>query len=705
MSASPSTRQTSPTETLHYIIRLIVTEVQADYICIFGYRPEAAQLYRLADDPPDRVTPQDRSAIQRSMSALLAQQPEAPQLLTDSDLIDSGFASGLAIPLRAQDQIIGVLVLCATAPDFYRADAADGLVMPISMVRVVLENLYLYDALAQNIIISQLMTLTAQTIVDHPSPQQIIDMLRERLFDSHITSCALLLYGPVSEDRPNGPFDYLEMAGTWSKRRGSDIALGTKIYLRNYPEYLRRIDRRETLVLHSRDLPEFVARLDPFVRSILRAERIRALTLLPLHAGKRKIGVLLIGADRPHVFARQEQQNYQMVAEFLGISAMSQILQQQQNLVQQGRAALLDAVTDGVVMVLPVAAGARVLTVNKLFTSLFGVTEPAAQGLMLPDLLDRMQISEAVRQELRRVWLSVPVRDPSTLRGEFHTVHNEGYALDIEWYSAPVYQGSRVLGRIYIFHDVTAERTAVRVRSAFLSRVSHELRTPLTSIHGFAEFILEVAGDELPPLAREYVEIILNSAKHLRTVFTDMIELTRADAGETRLHMQQAHLPDVIINVVAQLEFQYKKRQQTIIMELDDDLPPVSMDVDRIIQVVTNLISNAIKFSPESSTLRVITQHITSAQELPPSAPQDMLLPAILVCVVDEGSGLSREDLEQIFVPFVRTQWARQHQIEGTGLGLAVSRSIIELHRGSIWAAASTPDAPGGRFFFSLPTA
>lgn len=700
-SVSRLTRQPSPTETLQYIIKLIVTEIPVDHACVCGYRAEVGQIDRLVDYPA-QLPPHVRSIMQRHLGQILAEARNTPQILDANTLKDTGYQSALIFPMYVQDVQIGALGLFSGTSGQYTAEDVIRLVETVSMVRIVLENMYLYDALAQNIIVSQLILLTAQTIVDNPSPQQIIDVLRERLFDAHVTSCAILLYGPMSEDRPNGPFDYLEMSGSWSRRRGSGIALGTKIYLKDYPEYLQRLDARETLVF-TRDLTDFTARLDPFVRSIIRAERIRALTLLPLHAGQRKIGVLLIGADRPHTFTPQELKNYQTVSEFLGISTMAQILQQQHDLVQQGRAALLDAVTDGVVMVLPDASGARVLTVNKLFTNLFGLPENVAQGLLLPQLLEQMQIPEGVRQDLRRTWLSIAVRDPSTQRSEFHMVHSEGYPLDIEWYSAPVYQGARVLGRIYIFHDVTAERTALRVRSAFLSRISHELRTPLTSIHGFAEFILEAAGEDLPPLAREYTEIILSSARHLRTVFTDMIDLTRADAGELKLHLRPAHLPDVIINVAAQLEFQYKKRQQSVILQLDDDLPQVNIDVDRVIQVVANLLSNAVKFAPEGSTIRVSTQHITHRNDLPASAPADVLLPAILVRVTDEGPGLGKEDIDQIFVPFFRTEWARQHKVEGTGLGLAVARSIIELHRGHIWAEARTPANPGGRFLFSLP--
>jgi signal transduction histidine kinase len=249
---------------------------------------------------------------------------------------------------------------------------------------------------------------------------------------------------------------------------------------------------------------------------------------------------------------------------------------------------------------------------------------------------------------------------------------------------------------------VTAERTAARLRATFLSRVSHELRTPLTSIRGFAEFILEATGDQLPDLAREYTEIILNSAQHLNRVFTDMIEVTRAEAGDLKLAKQDAHLPDIIIDVVARMELQHKARQQQVIMELDDDLPPVNVDIDRIIQVMTNLLNNAIKYSPPEKKIRLSTRLVRRAEELPASAPPDVVLPAILVSMVDQGKGLTPDEVDKVFMPFFRTEHARASKIEGVGLGLPLSRSIIEMHRGKIWAEPREGGA-GGHFLFTLP--
>jgi signal transduction histidine kinase len=183
-----------------------------------------------------------------------------------------------------------------------------------------------------------------------------------------------------------------------------------------------------------------------------------------------------------------------------------------------------------------------------------------------------------------------------------------------------------------------------------------------------------------------------------------MIEITRAEAGELKLNREEAHLPDIIIDVIARMELIYKKRNQQVVMELDDDLPPVSVDADRMIQVLTNLLTNAIKYSPENGTIRISTHYVTRPRQLPSSAPEDVVLPAILVTVADEGNGLSREDAEKVFMPFYRTEEVRLKKVEGVGLGLAVTRSMVEMHRGKIWAEPRKRGHTGGQFLFTVPT-
>ena len=692
-----------PSEQLRFLLETVITQVTVDLACIYEFNSVTQMLEPVASEPFIKITSEDQQRACRMISEhILARLPlNEPQIVQLEVPNPTSLQSALFFPFPITDTISGVLSLVSVTPNTYDATHIERCATLVSLIRIVLENHHLYNVLAENLWTAQSILQTAQAIAENPSPQHVVNILRDTMFEGHISSCAMLLYGPVSEDSPNGPFEYLELRGSWSRRYGSGVGIGVRLYLKDYPDLLEQLQRNEIVTFPS--VNKIKDRFDPLIRGFLKAERMRGLTLIALQSARQRLGVLAIGTDRRQQLDERELQSYRTVSEFLAISAMAQVLQQQHERLEQHRAAILDAVTDGVVMVLPYGQGGHVLTVNQRFTHMFEVSEQHAEGNTLIHLLQQMEIPEGVRQELRAAWLSTPVRDPAVRRNEFRMVNSEGQPLDVEWYSAPVYQDADVLGRIYIFHDATPERTAQRLRAAFLSRISHELRTPLTSIRGFAEFILEATGDQLPDLAREYTEIILNSAKHLNTVFTDMIEITRADAGELKLHKTEAHLPDIVIEIVARMELQYKARDQKVIMDVDDDLPPVNVDIDRISQVITNLLTNAIKYSPEGGTIRLTTELITASDTLPDSAPTDVVLPAILVSVTDEGKGLSKEEANKVFMPFFRTDEAKTKRIEGVGLGLAVTRSIVEVHRGKIWAVPNTR-VSGGCFMFTIPT-
>ncbi len=692
-----------PSEQLRFLLETVTTQVPVDLACIYEYSAVTQTIDAVASESFGELSDEQQDHTCSAVSKVLL-----PQLPLNEPLIQPLKATAnvplqsvLFYPFSITDVISGVLALSSVNPKTYDQSHIERCATLVSLIRVVLENHHLYNVLAENLSTAQSILQTAQAIAENPSPQHVVNILRDTMFEGHISSCAMLLYGPVREDSPNGPFEYLELRGSWSRRYGSGIGIGVRLYLKDYPDLLEQLQRNEIVTFPT--VNQIKDRFDPLIRGFLKAERLRGLTLIALQSTRQRLGVLAIGTDRRQQLDERELQSYRTVSEFLAISAMAQVLQQQHERLEHHRAAILDAVTDGVVMVLPSGQGGHVLTVNQRFTHMFEVSEQRAEGDTLIHLLNQMEIPEVVRQELRAAWLSTPVRDPAVRRNEFRMVNSEGQPLDVEWYSAPVYQDADVLGRIYIFHDATPERAAQRLRAAFLSRISHELRTPLTSIRGFAEFILEATGDQLPDLAREYTEIILNSAKHLNTVFTDMIEITRADAGELKLHKTEAHLPDIVIEIVARMELQYKARDQKVIMDVDDDLPPVNVDVDRISQVITNLLTNAIKYSPDGGKIRLTTDLITSSDTLPDFAPADIVLPAILVTVTDEGKGLSKDEAEKVFMPFFRTEEAKTKRIEGVGLGLAVTRSIVEMHRGKIWAVPNTR-ATGGCFMFTLPT-
>ncbi len=610
------------------------------------------------------------------------------------------YRSALIVPFVSMDMRLGVLTLLSREPDVLPLSVLDAAQMPLLALRMLVENAFLKNRVSQNLSAAQSVLAAAEMIADNPSSQRVVDILQQTLLGAHISAAGMFLFGP--EEAPEGQHEYLELRGSWSRRYGSGAGSGLRLYLSGYRTLLRELDEKRVVTIED-VRGEGGDGFDPFVRGLLRAERVRSLALLSLSTPTRSLGVIAIATNRRHHFSQREIRGYRVVAEFLAISAMADFLRQQHDIVQQGRAALLDAVTDGVFMVVPHGKQAQVLTINQVFTRQFEVSEGDAQGKPLAEMIELMAVPEPVRQDLREMWLSPHVQDPTVFKGEFHLIDGMGRPVDITWYTAPVYRDGVVLGRIYILHDVSPERAAARLRADFFSRVSHELRTPLTSIQGFAEFILEVTGDQLPDLAREYTEIILQSAKHLKTIFTDMIEISRADTGQIDLHKAKAHVPDIIIDSAARLELQYKARKQKLILDLDDDLPPVNADVSRVMQVLTNLLTNAIKYSPEGSTIRIGTQYLATGGDLPVGAPPDLVLPAVLISVTDEGKGLQREEAQSVFLPFFRTDDVKKRKIEGVGLGLAVTRSLVEVHRGKIWVVP-VPPATGGCFVFTLPT-
>lgn len=577
--------------------------------------------------------------------------------------------------------------------------------------------------------------LLVQTLGRSPSSQAVVDTLRQSLLGGHITLCALLLYGPQSDDRLSQRFDYLEIQGRWSQGHGSGAGLGTRIYTHQYADALPQLETQRLLLFHDVGTDTEPTCFDALTRGYLRADGVVSLALIALGTGSQRLGVLAIGTGAAHHFTPRERRQYRLVADILSLNAMTRLLRQQRDRVGQARAALLDAINDGVVMVVPSSTGdqgpdlaahavndpanAQVIATNEVFSNWFGVSGTQAQRLPLLTLLNRMQLPEDIRAQLHAAWSRITPEEIDLYEGAFTLTSGEGRPLDLEWRSVPVYApgsffGSseatkserykipKVVGRLYTFHDVSAAKAVEQMRAAFLSRISHELRTPLTSISGFAEFILDVEGARLPDRTREYVEIIFQKARHLSAIFTDMIEMTRAEAGEMRLNQRLYHLPDAILDAAAGLEMQYRARKQHLLLDLDDDMSPANVDADRIVQVLTNLIGNAIKYAPEGSTISVSAHLATTLAELGDDAPRDVTLPAAFIRIEDEGSGLTADEAERVFIPFFRTENARHQEIEGVGLGLAVTRSIVEVHRGRVWVVP-VPRAAGGSFRLTIP--
>ena len=227
-----------------------------------------------------------------------------------------------------------------------------------------------------------------------------------------------------------------------------------------------------------------------------------------------------------------------------------------------------------------------------------------------------------------------------------------------------------------------------KVKSDFISIVSHELRTPLTSIKAFAELIL--MKPKMPPEKRnKLLNIINGETDRLSRLINDILDLTKIEAGKLSWHITKVSLGDIIQTSVSGIQSLADNKSILIKVGLPESLPPFYGDRDRLIQVITNILSNSIKFTPQGGKIDITARH--------EQAPKHQFV----VTVTDTGIGIPSNDLELIFEKFRRSGDVLTNNIQGTGLGLAITRQIVEYHGGAVWAKSIQGE--GSTFTFTLP--
>jgi len=226
-----------------------------------------------------------------------------------------------------------------------------------------------------------------------------------------------------------------------------------------------------------------------------------------------------------------------------------------------------------------------------------------------------------------------------------------------------------------------------RMKDEFVLTASHELRSPLTSVQGFAELLM-MERDSLTQRQVETVEIILDNCRHLVRLLNDLLDLARSDAGRLTIRRRPAQLTPLIEEVVRTLRAQTDGSEQTLTAAIEPNLPLVEVEPDRIRQILVNLITNAHEYSPERASIQVSARVTDNA---------------VVIDVTDNGPGIPPAQMEHIFERFVRGDAGLTQRVGGTGLGLAITKSLVELHGGTI--AVDSEVGRGSTFEVVLPLA
>ncbi len=246
----------------------------------------------------------------------------------------------------------------------------------------------------------------------------------------------------------------------------------------------------------------------------------------------------------------------------------------------------------------------------------------------------------------------------------------------------------RHLGYVASMHDVTTERDIAIMKNEFVSMVSHELRTPLTSIKGYVDLIVDGEAGEINEIQREFLEIVQENSDRLVSLINDLLDISRIESGRVHLTIEPVAMEHVIKDVVDTFAAVADKAGIELTWSVEDDLPRAAVDKDRIGQVLMNLVSNAIKYSPDGG--KVLVKASVQGDQ-------------ILVEVSDTGIGISEEDQKQLFTKFFRVDSSLTREIGGTGLGLSICKSVVELLGGEIGVRSKLGE--GATFYFTCPIA
>ncbi len=231
-------------------------------------------------------------------------------------------------------------------------------------------------------------------------------------------------------------------------------------------------------------------------------------------------------------------------------------------------------------------------------------------------------------------------------------------------------------------------RKATQAKSEFLAHMSHELRTPLNVIIGFSELMLDKVPGEVNEEQKQCLNDILSSGRHLLNLINDILDLSKIEAGKMELKVGNFSLPNVIESLRGIMVSIIAPRQQSLEVYVEEALPLVNGDKSKVRQVLLNLLSNATKFTPDGGKLRIEAVKENGWCR---------------VSVIDNGIGIKKEDQERIFEPFCRLDNPLVREREGTGLGLALVKEIVEKYGGRIWVESEY--GKGSRFTFTLPLA
>ena len=401
---------------------------------------------------------------------------------------------------------------------------------------------------------------------------------------------------------------------------------------------------------------------------------------LPLITRRKVIGLIFIFRSYAGLFSVADRSALESFAAQTAIAVDNARLYTQVSREKQRLGALLDSAADGMLIL---ATNHTVERVNPAFERMAGAHPGSLQGRKHEDVIRWAQRPAGLTLEQAEAggW---PLTAHATfyIEGDLERPTPQP-PLPIGVTYAPLIEEGVLLNIIATVRDITRFRAAEDLKRTFISVISHELKTPVALIKGYVSTLRrdDAAWDQA--ILQDSLAVIEEEADRLAGMIENLLDASRLEAGGLKIHLADLSLPRLAERAAAR--FRTQSSQHTLVVDFPPNFPIILGDEDRLYQVIANLLSNAINYSPDGGELRI------SGQVRPDQ---------VIVCISDQGPGIAPEDLPHIFDRFYRAPGASK-TTKGAGLGLYLSKAIIQAHNGRIWAD-SQPGA-GAHICFSLP--
>ena len=311
--------------------------------------------------------------------------------------------------------------------------------------------------------------------------------------------------------------------------------------------------------------------------------------------------------------------------------------------------------------------------------------------------LPQQEVAEASKSKLlvaTQNQMVIPIRRETTVIGLLYLESAGDTEVDMDFLTRLTDHAAIAISNAQLYGEVQRANLA---KSDFVSFVAHELKNPMTSIKGYTELLAGGAVGQVNEMQGNFLQTIKSNVERMSTLVSDLNDNSKIEAGRLRLEYKATRSEDVVDETIRAFTRQIEDKKQTLELLISKDLPPMWADQIRVGQVLTNLVSNAFKYTPESGVIQVGVEESANLWD-PDGAPR-----VIHLWVKDSGIGMTIEDQQKIFQKFFRSDDPKAREVPGTGLGLNITKSLVEMQGGRIWFESEY--RKGTAFHFTIPVA